>query len=214
MADRVVKILTPALTYDLISLAELKASMGIPDTDTSLDVQLQAYITQYSDVIATTCNRVFAYEECLETWRCTNYDDTNSMKRLFLSHYPIVEADVLSVESPTGSPLDPSGYAIEEKSGKIELFASVSEPITVHYSGGYDIPTATPPALKIACELLVREGQALFARLLASGIRSISHKDSRVMYFDPLTLLEKNVGIGFAAGAANNLLMHYVRIEV
>ena len=214
MADRVTQILTPATTYDLMALDELKASMGIPPADTSQDVQLAQFITQYSDVIATTCNRVFAYEEVVETWRCTNYDDTNSMKRLFLSHYPVLEEDVVSVESPTGSPLDSSMYMIEEKSGKIELLQTASEPVTVHYSGGYIVPTNTPPALKLACELLVREGQALFNRLLNSGIRSISHKDSRVMYFDPLTLLEKNVGIGFAASAANNLLMHYVRFEV
>jgi len=214
VADRVIKILTPASTYDLMLLGDLKSSMGIPPTDTSQDAQLAQLITQYSDVIATTCNRVFAYEEVQETWQCTNYDDTNSMKRLFLSHYPVDEADVISVESPTGSLLDPSTYVIEEKSGKIELLQTASEPITVHYSGGYDVPTETPPALKLACELMIREGQALFNRLLNSGIRSISHKESRVMYFDPLSLLTKNTGFGFATSAANNLLMHYVRLEV
>jgi hypothetical protein len=214
MADRVVKVLTPADTYDLLSVDELKVAMEIPPTDTSQDDLLQQYITRYSDVIATTCNRVFAYEEVAEIWRCTNVDQTNGMKRLFVTHYPIDLAAMLTLESPTGSPLDPSTYVVEEKSGKVEMLQTWAEPITVTYSGGYHLPDECPPALKQAAELMIREGQALAQRMLNSGVRSISHRESRVQFFDPLALLTKTQGLGFATTAANALLMHYVRFEV
>ena len=84
MADRVIDIITPATTYDLISLDELKTMFGILLTDTSQDELLTMLITNYSDIIATYCNRVFAYEELSEIWRCVEYDQTNSMTRLFV----------------------------------------------------------------------------------------------------------------------------------
>ena len=214
MADRVVKVLTPADSFDLLSLDELKVAMEIPASDTSQDVLLQQYITRFSDVVATTCNRVFAYEEVAEIWRCTNVDFINGMKRLFVTHYPIDPAAQIALESPTGTPLDPSTYVVEAKSGKVELLQTWAEPITITYSGGYDLPEEAPPALKQATELMIREGQALAQRMLNSGIRSISHRESRVMFFDPLTLLTKTEGFGFATTAANALLMHYVRLEV
>jgi hypothetical protein len=214
MADRVVNVLVPSETYDLLSLDELKLSMQIDPDDTSQDATLAQYITRYSDVVATTCNRVFAYETVAEIWRCTNIDYINGMKRLFVSHYPIDPEATMTLESPTGTPLDPSIYVIEAKSGKVELLQTWAEPITFTYSGGYDLPDDCPPALKQATELMIREGQALAQRFLNSGIRSLSHKDSRVQFFDPLALLTKAQGLGFATTAANALLMHYVRFEV
>jgi hypothetical protein len=216
MADRIIKVVTPASSYDLMTLAELKALFGIPTADTSQDAQLQGYITGYSDIIATICNRVFAYEEVRETWRCVNVDDCTPMTRLFLSHYPVVEDDIVSIESPSGTALvADTDYVVEERSGKIELMTGAIDPIVVHYSGGYAVPDDTPPALKAALELMIREAQALLQRLGAGGIRSLTHKEARVMFYDPLALLGKQKGLfGFAATAANALLMHYVRLEV
>ena len=62
MADVWVKVLTPADSYALLTLDEIKAILNLPLTDTAEDAQLQMWIDQYSDVIATMCNRVFAYE--------------------------------------------------------------------------------------------------------------------------------------------------------
>jgi hypothetical protein len=218
MADRVIKILTAATDFDLVSLDELKVLIGVPSTDTSQDATLQEYITQYSDVIATLCNRVFAYEEVSELWQCVNHDYSNAMTRLFLSHWPIdTKNEAVQLESPTGTTLDPSTYAIEEKSGKIELLQTYIEPIKVTYWGGYNLPTESPPALKQATTLLVREGQALMNRLAVTGVKSISHKESRVMYFDSSAVkapLGRISATGVLNDALNNLLMHYVRFEV
>jgi hypothetical protein len=214
MADRVIKIITPATSYDLMTLDELKALIGILPADTSQDATLQGYITGYSDVIATLCNRVFAYEEVSEIWRCTNYDDTNAMTRLFLSHYPVVAADLITIESPTGTTMDPASYVLEEKSGKIELLGGSTDPIMVHYSGGYKLPDEAPPALKAALELVIRQAQAMLQRLGAGGIRSITHKEARVQFYDPLASIGKGHGMLGGSPQADALLMHYVRLEV
>ena len=215
MADRVVTVLTEADSYDLISLDDLKVLLGVLPTDASQDEILNMYIDNYSDVVATFCNRVFGYEEVQEVWRCVDYDQTNSMKRLFMSHYPIDVTQMISVESPVGSVLDPLTYVIEEKSGKIELLSMNDEPIMVKYWGGYKLPTDSPPALKQAIAFMVREGQAHMQRFAVSGIRSISHKDARVMYFDVnATIAKQQGGPGVVSPVANSLLMKYVRHEV
>ena len=215
MADRVISVITPATSYDLVSLDEIKLWFGILPTDTSQDAILNQYISSYSDIIATYCNRTFGYETVSEIWRCTEYDEINAMKRLFTSHYPIDEAAPITLESPSGTILDPSSYLVEWKSGKVEMLQACSEPITVTYAGGYNLPNEAPWALKQAAAFLIREGQALMLRLGVSGIRSISHKDSRVMYFDINQLTGGPKGAtGLITSIAGNLLMKYVRFEV
>ena len=213
MADRVINVLTPADNYDLLSLAELKAALQIGSADTSQDVILQQYIDRFSDVVATICNRVFAYETVSEIWRAVGVDCWAGMKRLYLSHWPIDLTATLTLQSPTGSTLDPSTYVVDSKAGKVELLQTWAEPITVTYSGGYDLPEAAPPAIKEATELMIREAQALAQRLLTSGIRSLSHKDSRVMFFDPRMML-KTQTLDWTSSPANALLMHFTRLEV
>ena len=220
MADRVIKVLTPADSFDLVTLAELKTAAGLDPTDTSMDPQLEMYISNYSDAVATLCNRVFAYEEVAEIWRCTNVDLTNGMKRLFVSHWPIDLTAELTLESPTGTALDPTTYVVEQRSGKIEMLSTWAEPITVTYSGGYHLPDEAPPALKQAVGIAVRDAQAMAQRMATggSGIRSLTHRENRVQFFDPLAVLSKTTsgatGGGFVPPAVYALLSRYTRLEV
>jgi hypothetical protein len=205
MADLIVKVLTPATTYDLMSLAEMKEVLNIASTDTSQDAELAIQITRFSDVISVTCNRVFGQETVAETWRGI------ASNRVFLTHFPASIGDIQTVECPRGSVIDPSTWEFEEKSGKLELYASMSDPIVVTYTGGYLLPDGAPQALKQAMELMILEYRAMVARLEAGGVRSISHKEARVMFFDPLAMLAKGQGLGW--GTANALLMHFTRLE-
>jgi hypothetical protein len=208
--DSIINIITPATTFDLMSLEEMKEALKIPDTDTSQDAQLQNQITVMSDVIATECNRCFAKEEVQETWR-----DLDS-RRVYLSHWPTKAADITAVECPRGTPYDPSQWELEVASGKLSLFAGQDEPISVTYTGGYLLPDDAPPALKAACEIMIRNYRLWIARQLTSGIRSLSHKEARVMFFDPNVLLKQTGGtpFGAAAQAVKDLLYHYMRIWV
>jgi hypothetical protein len=216
MVDIITKILTPATNFDLTTLAEMKVMLGIASTDTSSDAQIQVWITQYSDFIATRCNRVFAKEEVMETWRA---DPSHASNRIYLSHWPVKEADIESVECPRGSPLDGASgdWELEEKSGKLEIMPGLSDPIVVTYTGGYLLPDEAPPALEAAVELMIRAARAQAVAAAVAGIRSLSHKESRVMFFDPAAVFGKLAGGGPVAAAYNTidgLLQHYRRYEV
>ena len=216
MADIWVKVLTPADSYALLTLDELKNILGVPLTSTGEDTQLQMWIDQYSDVIATMCQRVFAYEQVAETWRGdgTAFDSP----RLFLTHYPVADADVVSVESPRGNVLDPASYEVESQSGKMRIDGAWTDPVTVTYSGGYQLPDAAPPALKAATALLI-QGARLQARMSsAGGVRMVWHGDTRVQYYDPVQMLGAKTGIVAPLQAANDtvnaLLSAYMRFHV
>lgn len=217
MADRTIKILTAATDFDLITLDELKVSMGIPTTDTSHDEQFQLWIDQYSAVIARTCNRTFAYEKVQETWR--GDPPPYERNRLFLSHWPIKLDDLESIEAPAGTPLDLSTYAfeLEEQSGKLSLFGSWDEDIVVTYSGGYVLPDEAPDDLKAAMSLALQAARFHYTSIGASGIRSISHRESRVQFFDLTSLAKISGGLGPLSqinSALDVLLYKYMRIEV
>jgi hypothetical protein len=219
MADRTIKILEPATSTALLTLDELKTALGIPLTDTSRDAQLQMLIDSYSDVIAVMCNRTFAKEKVAETWRGDPPPYENY--RVHLSHYPIAEGDVESVNAPDGTLIDPANYEVESDSGKLTLLGSLggsAESIVVTYTGGYELPTDAPPALKAALQLMVQAGAAQLARGLNTGVRSISHKDARVMYFDPNATASKGGSSGkgplIGGDTIGALLSAYMRFEV
>jgi hypothetical protein len=214
MADITVKVLDPATTIDLVTLAEVKTMLGISPTDTSEDAQLTMWITQFSDVIATMCNRVFAKEKVAETWRgdLPPYDTQNG--RVFLTHYPVADADIESVSAPDGTSIVSSAYEIENRSGKLQFFTTWSEPIRITYTGGYDLPDEAPPALKQSVAMLIREERIRMMQAQTAGIRQISHKEARVSFFDPNAILLRTLGKSPTMQAVESLLTHYMRFPV
>ena len=217
MADRYYDTITPATNFDLVTLAEAKLALGIATSDTSQDALLTQQITIYSDYIATLCNRVFAKEKMKERWREITHD------RVFLSHYPIAKVDdIESVTRPDGTTLQTTDYEVELKSGKVGIIGGTGEPISIIYTGGYDLPTEAPPALKQAALYAIKFGRMTDAAMRPgiAGIRSLAHKESRVVYHDPNKTQQAAMGAAGSSGATglpapyNILLMHYVRLEV
>jgi Phage gp6-like head-tail connector protein len=220
MADIIIRVLEPASSYELMSLDELKQMLGIDPTDTSEDAQLSAWIATYSDIIATMCNRVFAKEKVIETWS----GDTPPFDcpRLFLSHWPVADDDIESIYA-NGVLIDPAGYILENRSGKLQVPVPANnsyfaEAVEVTYSGGYLLPDEAPPALKQALVLMVQAQRIQETRAVTSGIRSISHRESRVMFFDA-TQGTRSSGAGSspiatAGDTVKSLLYHYMRFPV
>jgi hypothetical protein len=217
MADISVKVLDPADSYDLATLDEIKTLLGLPLTNTSEDEILQVWITQYSDVIATLCNRVFAKEKVIDSWRGDTKPFDTDNGRVFLTHYPVADADIESITAPDGTTID-AGYELENASGKLQFFdATWSEPIRITYTGGYELPDEAPPALKQALALLVNNARIWQSRSLTSGVRSISHRESRVQFFDVNQAVAKMGGAGplsMANEMVNSLLYKYTRFYV
>jgi hypothetical protein len=217
MADISVNVITPADSYDLATLDEVKTLIGISLTDTSEDALLQMWITSYSDIIATMCHRVFAKEAVIETWRGDTKPFDTDNGRIFLTHYPVSDTDIVQVTGPDGTDLSGT-YELENKSGKLQFFNTPwSEPIRISYSGGYNLPEEAPPALKQALALLVQSARVWQSRSMTAGVRSISHRESRVQFFDVNAALAKMGGpgpIGMATGMVEPLLSAYTRYYV
>jgi hypothetical protein len=216
MVDYTVQVLTPATSTDLMTLADAKMWLGIAATDTSQDVIVQAMITTFSEEIAERLNRhptvTIGYEEVNETWRETMNG------RLFLSHWPVKAADVVSV-SDAATLLTADSYELAEDSGKLsnivfggQMAVSWNHPVVVHYSGGYNLPTECPLPLQHALILLIREERIRMLQAQTAGIRQISHKESRVAFFDPNLLLLRSIGMKSPTlQAIESILTHYMR---
>jgi hypothetical protein len=183
MVDVTVKILEPADDFKLMSLEEAKAALGVVSTDTTQDETLTFLLEVNSSTISALCNRVFAREKVEETW--LDEDEPGwalTNRRLYLTHWPVLEDDI---ESVTANGVDNLDWKLDEGAGKLSIFTGRSAPVVVTYTGGYDLPYEAPFALKQCCSLMVAtsKGQQQAAQL--TGVRMISHKESRVMFHSP-----------------------------
>jgi hypothetical protein len=206
MADVTVNIITPATSYALMTLDELKIALAAPTGTTASDEQWQWLIDTNSATISELCNRVFAKETVEESWR----DLVN--RRIFLTHYPVKAADIQSVTTNGTDRLD---YELEEASGKLSIFTDQQEPIVVTYTGGFDLPDEAPLPLKQAAVLLAASWKAQLAMIQVTGVRMIAHKEARVMFHTP-TNIAPGAG-GMHPGippAVDSILMQYTRLWV
>jgi len=208
MADVTVKIITPATEFALMSLDELKIALGAPTGTPASDAQWEWLIDVNSATISELCNRVFAKEEVEETWR-----DVQNNQRIFLTHYPVAAADIVSVATNGGDRLD---YELEETSGKLQIFTNWLEPVVVHYTGGFDLPDEAPMPLKQALTLMAANWKAQLAMVQVTGVRMIAHKEARVMFHTPTagsTCGSTGPGAGLPA-AIESILTQYTRFWV
>jgi len=214
MADVTVDVLTPATVIDFLTLAEAKMLLGIAATDTSQDPLLTFLISIFSAYIAEVCNRTFAKQRVTETWREV-FDG-----RLFLTQWPVKDTDIESVTA-AGSVMTPDTYELEEWSGKLSNVL-VNDPqssdwpqsVIVTYTGGFDLPTEAPLPLKQACAVLIREERIRMMQAQVAGIRMISHRGNRVMFFDPNAVLLKLGTASPARQMIDPLLRQYIRFWV
>jgi len=176
MADVTQKILVEADSHSLVSLDEYKIATGQPAGVAATDAQMTWLIDAQSHVIARMCNRIFAKETLAESWR--ELGD----RRLYLTHWPVKETDIVSVSTNGTDRID---WELDEREGKLSIFTSRAEPISIEYTGGYDLPEEAPLPLKHAAILLVNTSKAEAASAALTGVRMISHKESRVMFHSP-----------------------------
>jgi len=196
----VVTVIEPAKDISLISLRDAKLGMNLFSTSSqSTDDQLEMMIRWGSSTIADMCNRVLAKEKVSEQLVEFNVDSP----RLPLSHFPIL-TDPAPVVTENGALLTEGvDYIIDSDSGFLVKLNGGTwiVPTTIEYTGGYDLPFDAPPTLQQAAILMTRESYNAAIRGDAS-VRSISHKETRVMYFDPNAMAAKAMSGGGKAGSA------------
>lgn len=197
----------------ILTMYEARLGLNMSSSSTFQDDQLDMLIKWSSGEIAISCSRVFAKQTVQETFR-----DFHDYKRLPLGAYPIVQ--VTSVVE-NGVPLvEGTDYEINADGGTLNRIAggatNWAEPVVVNYTGGFDLPNDAPSPLKQAAILLTRESYYAATRGDAT-VRMISHKDARVIYFDPNVKASGGKAGGPATPARraiDALLSCYTRYEV
>jgi len=205
-------VVTPAEDTSLVTLYEAKIALGVStSTDETLNDLIELVIDWSSAEVAAVCNRSFAKETVTEVFR-----GVENSNRIFLSRYPVTNIE--SIDEDGGDALvEDTDYELDSNSGTlVRLDAAWLGPVTITYTGGYDLPFESPKALRQATLLMTREAYFAATRGDAS-IRMIGHRDARVIYFDPNA---KGGGGGADSGgsparrAVGNLLKRFTRFEV
>jgi hypothetical protein len=180
------KVITPWPTQDLITLADLKTQLRIPSTDTSKDAELQLIIDGVSAQMARMVNRSFGYDEVQE-----NLFNPVEEDRMYFSQWPVKLADIKTLTRTKDSfdllTTHGTDWILEEYTGTMfGITAPFTGTVFADYSGGYKIPQEAPADLQRACTVACREDYYSYMRgTVLSGVRMISHKHARVMYYPP-----------------------------
>lgn len=206
------RVITPAQDTSLITTYEARLGLGLSaSSDENLEDLIEMLVDWSSGEIATLCNRVFGKETVTEV-----FSGIESSSCIFLSRWPVTNID--SIDEDGDEIFSGDDFNLESESGKLyRLATGWTGPLTVTYTGGYNLPLESPKALRQAAMLMSRE--AYFAATRGDAtIRMIGHKDARVIYFDPNAAL-KAVGGGGAGGsparrAVGDLLKHFMRFPV
>lgn len=157
----------------LSSVANLKAHVGIPSSDTSKDVLLGTILRGASKYIANQCNRSF---ELLER---TEFYDGSGGDQLFLNNFPVTEIAEVKINDSVLT-LNDEGLIIENSS----VFRRNGWPqgrknISVTYSAGYitytDEESGETPNVPEDLELItIRIAARVYERRTAEGVGSVS----------------------------------------
>jgi len=168
--EKITTVTEAASSFDLSTLAKVKAELGISDTDS--DAILTSYIASESLKIANICNRVFLAETVVDTFRFDLRFTTRALFQLPLSRTPIVSVASVYIDNDT---IDEE-YEYDAPSGLLYRLNSSAErtnwsgeKIAVTYVGGYE---TIPADLTEACTQMVK--QKYYARGRDPMLRSLN----------------------------------------
>lgn len=161
--NSILTVVTAADSYDLTTLATVKAEMKIASGETKFDALISNdWIPQASAAVATYCNRVFALESVTETFR-----HVRCLSELLLSRFPVSSITTVEVDGVT---LDADEYEIASDSGILYRLSSDcriewnASKIVVTYDGGYALLGELPREIERAVVLLIKFYRYTLAR--------------------------------------------------
>jgi hypothetical protein len=127
-------VVTPATSYDLVTLPIVKQELGI--NDTSSDKQLKRYISGASAAAAQYCNRVFPVETVLdEFWPPRDFRSrlSTGIEPLQLSRFPIVANSVSAVIENAVTLVDRTDFRIDYTHGQLTRLNTETIPFPRHW---------------------------------------------------------------------------------
>lgn len=150
------------VSYALLTLNDLKASLQIAFSTTTYDTSLALMVNEATGMIEKKCHRRFKQT----TYTTETYDGTGT-KQLWIRNPPIISITLITVDNETISEAtdydDYDGYRIEPQVNghKMEGMLYLSngwdkgeQNVEVTYSGGY---TTIPDDIRRAAVMMIRE---------------------------------------------------------
>jgi hypothetical protein len=173
--DRIIKVLTPASSYDMTTIEVIKTELKIPLGDTERDNYFKRQITMASRAVANYCNRDFIAEPMQEQFRPYPFIDSASLNNipefLYLSRLPITTITSINISEDTEGPLvEGTDFECDYATGRlIRLYNDVPyrwhfRKLTVQYTGGFTFPGTLPADLQQAVNELVKDMHATSIR--------------------------------------------------
>lgn len=150
--DSILTVTAPASTFDLTTITDVKADLGITNTDS--DALLTRYVSESSIEFANACNRVFAKETVSELFR-----PDEPKRTLVLTRRPVVSITSVTED---GDVTDASDYETDLTAGLIYRLeddcrcAWGAAKIVVVYQAGYVVPASAPKDLQKAIRAIVK----------------------------------------------------------
>jgi hypothetical protein len=154
---------TPASSYDLTTVAIAKEELDIGDAQ--YDGMLARWISETSILLAAACNRTFGLETVTEVFTSYRRPVRGPLR---LSRYPVATLIAITDSADTDLTaefrLDAEGGLIGGRVAPSDWFdrnfdQSWDWPfvdLSVHYSGGYDLPGSVPLPLQQACLTMLK----------------------------------------------------------
>lgn len=169
----VLTINTPATTYDLTTLATVKAELGL--TTTAEDVNLATWITQASAACAAYCNRVFGLETVTEVFRNKflypfRNDNYRNIVSVMLTRTPLVSMLTLTQDGVVL--VQDVDFQLDKEEGLIyrldpsddSLTNWYFQKLTANYTGAYALVGSLPHNIERACITQVQAIRASASR--------------------------------------------------
>jgi hypothetical protein len=171
--ETILKVLTPAASYDLTTLEIVKDELGI--TDSSSDTTLARWIAESSHRIAAYTERVWGLETVRQLWRFDHHQFQNAYfgwenranpQGLRFDRYPIATITSL-VEDDVYTLVEGQDYEVDQAAGVVyrifqggvpnsELRWRWRRKVVATYTAGYQLPAAVPLRLQQATTELIK----------------------------------------------------------
>lgn len=186
----VLVVTSAASTYDLTTLAAVKAELGL--TTTAEDVNIATWISQASAACSAYCNRTLRSETITETFRSGSNESLIYLARIPVGTVTSVTEDGVVLVANTDYQLDATVGVIYRLSDDVLVDWNFSKLIVV-YAAGYTTTALLPDDIERACISLTKT------------LRGAATRDPLVKQESIPGVLDTSYWVGTTPGSTGNL---------
>lgn len=152
---------------DVITLAEAKAQLRIPESDTSRDALIAGLIPAVTRLLEAACKTSYFVRRTVADERHTGgmCGRFGGARRIYLRHYPVVSIIAIEDEAAPANRVPPADYLLHREAGILEHYWTWPAALAAHgalgwwkvsYQTGWFASTAeVDPKVKLAAGIVL-----------------------------------------------------------